>query len=73
MRERLDDNIDALARERALKRGALGLQVAGENKIGGNAFTIYLPASDHATPGDKITLGIEPNAARLWVKPSGAA
>jgi ABC-type Fe3+/spermidine/putrescine transport system ATPase subunit len=44
-----------------------------EVKIGTNALTIYLPPGNPAAPGDKIALVIEPNAARLWAKPSGAA
>ena len=46
MRERLDDDVDRLARERALERGALGLQVPGENKIGRDAFVEPAPALD---------------------------
>jgi iron(III) transport system ATP-binding protein len=44
-----------------------------EVKIGSSALCIYLPSDAHAAPGDKIALAIEPNAARLWAKPSGAA
>ncbi|HEX4192992.1 MAG TPA: ABC transporter ATP-binding protein [Stellaceae bacterium] len=43
-----------------------------EVKIGGSAVTIYLPPGHQAAPGDKIALAIEPDAARLWAKPSGA-
>jgi ABC-type Fe3+/spermidine/putrescine transport system ATPase subunit len=43
-----------------------------EVKIGASALCIYLPSDRNAAPGDKITLAIEPNAARLWAKPSGA-
>jgi iron(III) transport system ATP-binding protein len=44
-----------------------------EVKIGGRALCVYLPSGSRAAPGDKIALAIEPNAARLWAKPSGAA
>ena len=46
MGERLDDDVDGLTRERALERGALGLQVAGENKIGRDALVEPAPALD---------------------------
>jgi ABC-type Fe3+/spermidine/putrescine transport system ATPase subunit len=42
-----------------------------EVKIGASALCIYLPSGSNAAPGDKIALAIEPNAARLWAKPSG--
>ena len=44
-----------------------------EVKIGASALCVYLPAGSDAAPGDKIALAIEPNAARLWAKSSGAA
>ena len=46
MGERLDDDVDRVARERALERGALGLEVAGENKIGRDALVEPAPALD---------------------------
>ena len=46
MRERLDDDVDRLARQRLLERGALGLEVPGENKIGGNARVEPAPPLD---------------------------
>ena len=45
-RERLDDDVDRFARERALERGALGLEVAGEDEIGGDALVEPAPALD---------------------------
>ncbi|HXR87422.1 MAG TPA: ABC transporter ATP-binding protein [Stellaceae bacterium] len=44
-----------------------------EVKIGSSALCVYLPSGSRAAPGDKIALAIEPSAARLWAKPSGAA
>jgi ABC-type Fe3+/spermidine/putrescine transport system ATPase subunit len=44
-----------------------------EVKIGASALCIYLPSGSNAAPGDKIALTIDPNAARLWAKPGGAA
>ncbi len=46
MRERLNDDIDGFTRERALERGALGLEVSGENEIGRDAFVEPAPALD---------------------------
>jgi tRNA dimethylallyltransferase len=46
MSKRLDDDVDGLLRERALERGAPGLEVAGENKIGRNALVEPAPALD---------------------------
>jgi ABC-type Fe3+/spermidine/putrescine transport system ATPase subunit len=44
-----------------------------EVKIGASALSVYLPSGSQAVPGDKIALAIEPDAARLWAKPSGVA
>ncbi len=46
--ERLSDDVDRLARERALERRPLGLQVSGENKIGRDALVEPAPALDAA-------------------------
>jgi iron(III) transport system ATP-binding protein len=44
-----------------------------EVRIGSIALCFYLPSGSRAAPGDTIALAIEPDAARLWAKPSGAA
>ena len=46
MGERLDDDVDRLVRERALERGALGREVPGENKVGGDAVVEPAAALD---------------------------
>ena len=45
MGERLDDDVDGSS-QRALERGALGLEVSGENKIGRDALVEPAPALD---------------------------
>jgi tRNA dimethylallyltransferase len=42
----LNNDVDRVARERAPENGALGLQIAGENKIGRNAFVEPAPTLD---------------------------
>jgi tRNA dimethylallyltransferase len=44
MGKRLDDDVDRLLGERALERGALSLEIAGENKIDRNALVEPAPA-----------------------------
>jgi tRNA dimethylallyltransferase len=46
MGKRLDDDVDGLVRERALERGALGLEIPGENKIGRDALVEPAPTFD---------------------------
>ncbi len=46
MGKRLDDHIDKFLRERGLERGAPSLEIAGENKIGRDAFVEPAPALD---------------------------
>ena len=46
--KRLDDDVDRFVRNRALERGALGVEIPGKDKIGRDAFVEPAPALDAA-------------------------